>query len=219
MKCEKCGTEFEGNVCPNGCEAPKPAKIKKPIYKKWWFWVIIAVIAVGVINSFDGSTEDTPVDTPTANEQSTQTNEQDTQTDEQGPDAETLPEDNVYEEGESIDVNGLIITYQQADKYVESNTYLQPKDGYMYIELKIAAENTSDSDRYISMFDFECYADGTKAEQYYSGDNNFEGGTLSAGRKSSGSIYFTVPIDATEIEVEYETNYWSDKKAIFKVEL
>ena len=64
MNCNQCGTQFEGRFCPN-CGAPAQAdtpvveatpvtpvvepKKKKPIYKKWWFWVIIAVVAIGII--------------------------------------------------------------------------------------------------------------------------------------------------------------------------
>lgn len=44
-------------------------------------------------------------------------------------------------------------------------------------------------------------------------------GTLSSGRKTEGYIYFTVPTNAEEIEIEYETSFWTDKKAIFVVEL
>ncbi len=72
MKCRNCNTEYEGGYCPNcGLKAetgqPQPAQYetkhyqnsnnkenKKPVYKKWWFWVLI-VLAVGVIYSV-GST-------------------------------------------------------------------------------------------------------------------------------------------------------------------
>ena len=43
MNCKKCNGEIDKKavVCVHcGC------KIKKPIYKKWWFWVLIAVIAI-----------------------------------------------------------------------------------------------------------------------------------------------------------------------------
>lgn len=72
MKCNQCGTQFEGKFCPN-CGAPAQAEIpaveqapvmpvasekaKKPIYKKWWFWVIIVVVAIGIIGSINGGNE------------------------------------------------------------------------------------------------------------------------------------------------------------------
>ncbi len=88
MKCNYCGTEFEGKFCPN-CGAPAgettanaeqqtnnnvnqgftnqsakpvynpaPTKVKKPFYKKWWFWVIVAVVVIGIIGGSTGSDED-----------------------------------------------------------------------------------------------------------------------------------------------------------------
>lgn len=41
-----------------------PKKVKKPIHKKWWFWVIIAILAIAVINSFGSDDNDsTPTET------------------------------------------------------------------------------------------------------------------------------------------------------------
>jgi len=45
MNCKNCGQEIakKAVVCPScGC------KIKKPIYKKWWFWVLIVIIAIAI---------------------------------------------------------------------------------------------------------------------------------------------------------------------------
>ena len=42
--------------------------------------------------------------------------------------------------------------------------------------------------------------------------------TLSPGRKVSGIIVFEVAEDVSEIEIEYETSYWTQKKAIFVYE-
>ena len=77
MKCNICGTSYEGKFCPN-CGAPATtetpvvnaapsvpvaeAKKKKPIYKKWWFWVIIAIVVIGIIGGSNGD-EETPTDT------------------------------------------------------------------------------------------------------------------------------------------------------------
>ena len=83
MKCNQCGTDYEGKFCPN-CGAPATnadatqqannsqptvnynqapvqpmAKVKKPIYKKWWFWVIIAVVAIAIIANLGGNGDKT----------------------------------------------------------------------------------------------------------------------------------------------------------------
>lgn len=62
MKCNQCGSEFEGKFCTEcGAKAPeqyqqpiseptKSKKSKKPFYRRWWFILlaIIAVIAVAI---------------------------------------------------------------------------------------------------------------------------------------------------------------------------
>ena len=82
MKCNQCGTEFEGKFCPNcGAQAAtdqeaqptnneantqptinysqppiqSDRKAKKPIYKKWWFWVIVAVVVIAVLANLGGN--------------------------------------------------------------------------------------------------------------------------------------------------------------------
>ncbi len=209
MICEKCGAEYASGVCPNGCNASK--KVKNPIYKKWWFWVIVAVLVVSVASGGDGETAPSDSSNP-AGESVTGT------VDSTGSTA-AQNQSFTYRVGDVLNANGMKITYVKAEKWISDNQFLQPDDGYCYIRLYLSVENTSSSDRYISSFDFTCYADGKKEESKYFGDDALEGGTLSAGRKDEGYIYFMVPENAAKIEVEYETNYWADKKAIFKVEI
>ena len=214
MKCEKCGTEYEGNYCPQGCNAPIPAKKKKPIFKKWWFWAIIAVVLIVVVAGGSGSDE------PVSDEGGSQSNGAQTEAVSGNEPGEKESEDkgNVYNVGETVDANGLKILYVSAEKWEGYNEYSAPAEGNMVVRIKIAAENTASTDRYISSFEFECYADGTKVEDYYYADT-FTGGELSKGRKTEGYMYFEVPANAKDIEVEYETSFWTDKKAIFKVVL
>lgn len=203
MFCNKCGAELNGDTCPNGC---KTQKEKKPLFKKWWFWMIVGIIVIVIASS--GGKEATPsTDTPDA------TNNTPAQTE-----ATTL-QDPYYYAGDVIDASGLKITYVKAEKHEEDNQFLQPDDGYMYIKLYLSVENTASSDRYISSFEFDCYADGKKQESYFTSEEALEGGNLSSGRKDEGYIYFSVPKDAKDIEVEYETSFWTDKKAVLKVEL
>lgn len=81
MKCNQCGTEFEGGVCPN-CGTQNTvgsnennvidqqpgvqAEItKKPIYKNWWFWAIIAVLILVIVGGLSMNNDSVPSGTNT----------------------------------------------------------------------------------------------------------------------------------------------------------
>lgn len=116
--------------------------------------------------------------------------------------------------GDVMMAKGLEIVYVASGEYVSDNQFLQPKDGYKYIYIALSCKNTSDSDKNISSFDFDCYADGYSADSYYAGDDALSA-TMSAGRTTAGKVYFEVPEDAAEIEIEYSYDIFSDKKATF----
>lgn len=65
MKCDQCGTEFEGNFCPD-CGAKrvsahtagtKPKKKKKPFFLRWWFILLAVIVVGGVALSVGGDGE------------------------------------------------------------------------------------------------------------------------------------------------------------------
>ena len=39
--------------------------------------------------------------------------------------------------------------------------------------------------------------------------------TISAGRKVKGTVTFEVPVDATVVEVEYLTSFWTSNRVVF----
>ena len=215
MVCKNCGASYEGTGCPNGCGAAEGKKNKKPIFKKWWFWVIVAAVVITIASGGgekESVTAGAPVSTGASQSDSGSGQVEETET-------TAAAADNVYGVGDVINANGLQITYVKAENYEEENMFLQPDEGYKYVRLFLLVENTSSTDKYISSFEFTCYADGKKEETYYSTTEALEGGELSAGRKTEGYIYFKVPVDAQEIEVEYETSFWTGKKAILRVDL
>lgn len=120
--------------------------------------------------------------------------------------------------GDTLDANGLKITLNEAADWNGNHSrYSQPKNGYKYIRVYIIIKNTNSSDRYLSSYDFTCYADDAKMEEYIWGDNTLESGKISNGRNIQGYVYFEVPKNAQKIEIEYETDWWTDEKACFKV--
>lgn len=119
--------------------------------------------------------------------------------------------------GEVLTANDLKITYVSCEEFKDYNQYSGPKEGNKIIKLSLNVENTGSSDRFISVYEFECYADNAQMDAHYEDDDL--SATLSAGRTAKGSVYFEVPKNSEKIEVEYETDFWSSGKAIFEVNL
>lgn len=74
MYCKSCGTQLQdGSVFCTECGAKQSSeygnviarqKVKKPIYKKWWFWLILFVIgsAMNAINSSSYKEQEVTID-------------------------------------------------------------------------------------------------------------------------------------------------------------
>lgn len=118
--------------------------------------------------------------------------------------------------GDTLTTETLKITYVACEEYTGYNQYAAPKSGNKIIRLSFSVENIGSSDRFTSYLDFTCYADDVAAAAYYYADDQLSA-TISSGRKTNGYVYFEVPKDAQNIEVEYETDFWSGNKAIFVV--
>ena len=85
MKCQKCGTEYEGDLCQNCGEtatAQNPvqtnekqpnAKRKRPVYKKWWFWFLMSLATIITLGAVFGETEPTDTESKDSNSSSIST--------------------------------------------------------------------------------------------------------------------------------------------------
>ena len=213
MLCPKCKKEITDGTqfCP---ECGKDvAKKKKPITKKWWFWLIIAVVLIAIISSAGGGSNDNTDNS--ANTGIEQNDDVAADTTTKIPESTTAK--TVFNVGESVTDGSLKITYVSAEEWTGYNQYTTPKDGNKIIKVSFDFANEGNADAYINTF--YCYADNQSADSYIYADDYFSVFTLSAGRSTSGSFYFEVPENAEEIEIEYEVNAWTDKKAIFNVVL
>ena len=76
MFCRKCGNQLEDGLvtCPQCGEPVGKTKVKKPLYKKWWFWVLMGlatIVTIAMIGS-SGNTEE-PQGTQQESSQTVQT--------------------------------------------------------------------------------------------------------------------------------------------------
>lgn len=123
--------------------------------------------------------------------------------------------------GESFEVGDLKITFLEYvddfTDYEDSYGLYVPEDGYKYIMASFLYENIGDSGtEYVSIYDFDCYADNQSMEQtYLPDDSDFINANISPGRQTSFSVYFQVPTDSESIELEYtEIKIFSDNEFI-----
>lgn len=123
---------------------------------------------------------------------------------------------NTFVVGDTVEGNGFKMTFVSSEDYTSDNQFLQPADGNKYMRFEFEFENTGDNDFIAAYWDFTCYADGYSVEQSYVADDGLSA-TISPGKKVIGAIYFELPADASEIELEYETNFWTENKIVFVV--
>ncbi len=179
----------------------KPAAPKKSIFAQWWFWLIPIALVVGLAALLIKGAVAEP--DPTKPHYTVPTAEYTT-----------------CQVGETFDANGLHITYAALEEWLPEGETEHPKSGYVFIRLKIVAENKSTEVREIYSNEFNCYADGFKEVEEYFSDEKLAGGFLNPGDRQEGYIYFTVPTDATAIEVIYESLlYWQYHRVVLPVTL
>lgn len=210
--CKHCKSEIPkgAKVCPN-CRK-KQGGIGK--------WIIIAVVVIILIAAVSGGGDDKDKNPQKVGEATTGTatvkEETDTKDTSDDKTAQEEEVNNVFQVGDVVETENFKITFVSAGVYESDNEFLQPKDGYEYWQFELKFENISDTDQAVSsMMDWECYADNSKVDQSWIGDDSGLDATLSTGRETQGTIYFEVPQDAQSVELEYDVNFWQSDKIIF----
>lgn len=134
-----------------------------------------------------------------------------------------VPSGTVISPGYTFDADGLQVTINDFDlnftDYEDEYGWNTPADGMKYIMIDVSYQNNSKDDKYVSIYDFQCYADNTDCEQNYSVvENSSLNANISSGRNTSYKIAFVVPQDAQSIELEYETSIWTGHKEVIKLQ-
>lgn len=198
--CKYCKTEipYDAKVCPQ-CRKKQGGGC---------FPVLAGIIVLFlIVGLFGGGDDGAPSD---SNPQNVGTVENNNSKDDKNDKV-----DNEFAVGEIVETSSLKISFLSSSEYETDNEFMQPEDGFTYWRTEFEIENISDTDQAISsMMSWECYADDYSMEQSWVGDDVIDA-TLSPGKKVKGAMYFVVPVDAEEIIVEFETNFWSETKVVF----
>ncbi len=134
--------------------------------------------------------------------------------------------DDVLKKGGSYEKDGLKLTFVDCiTNYTPSDDEYElykPSKGKKFIACTFEFENNGDSDEYVSIYDFNCYADNKACNQEFISTEDFEDNdnindSLSPGRTITFTTFYAVPKKAKDIQLEYEPSFWSDEKLIIQV--
>lgn len=219
----KTRTTIENIEKPKTYSAPKPQYTTQPTATKkkkkggcgTILWVILGLaILGGWMEHTDKKKDDTAQSQTEIHNDGFKTTMKKVETPTEAPTPTPSSEITV---GSTFERDGLQITVNNADTnfqdYEDEYGYYTPSSGMKYVMASFTFTNTSKTDKYVSIYDFDCYADNQTCEQKYGLDNSdFINTNLSAGRTVSFNTYYEVPINASSIELEYTLNLWTDKK-------
>lgn len=189
-------------------------KTQKSIFSKLWALTLAGVLVL-VLGACSVESASAPTEAPstTAAVASTEAPTETIVPETLPPETEPVKE--FYQVGDTLKARDFEITYLASGSYTyEYPEIFHPAEGNQCIFLKFRATNTTSS--YCSYFGceyFQCYADGNLVDTTdicYLGDNALAS-SLSAGRTIAGYVYFEVPVDAQNIEVEYDETFISRK--------
>lgn len=189
---------------------------KTKLHTGSWFAIIWCILAIIVYNIGNKSSDDVSI--PIAEVKvSIEATEEPT------PSPVVNKSETVISPGYTFDADGLQVTINDFDlnftDYEDEYGWNTPADGMKYIMIDVSYQNNSKDDKYVSIYDFQCYADNTDCEQNYSVvENSSLNANISSGRNTSYKIAFVVPKDAQSIELEYETSIWTGHKEVIKLQ-
>ena len=217
--CKHCKSEIakDAKVCPN-------CRKKQSGVLKWVGIVLIVLFIIGSLGSDDDESSSSVKDVTNQNVSNQQVSTEENKEVESEVNSQVVETETkeYFVAGEAFEVNGLVITINEINAdftdYEDQYGWYTPEEGTKYIMASFTYQNNDDTDAYVSIYDFDCYADGTLCEQTYHFSGDFINGNISSGRNVSFATHYVVPVDANEIELEYTANMFTDEKVIIKVQ-
>lgn len=176
-------------------------KIKKPFYKKIWFWILV-IIVVGIALPTGAEDEAADVTKVDGNDSS-----KETETDEKN----TL-EETVYNVGDTVSYKGYDIKVNSVD-FSTGGEYDDLDEGYQFAIVNLTITNNTEEKQAYNPYDYSLNADGnaTSLDAYMSDqEESLSSGELDPGASVSGNLYGKSKTEVSSLKLEYQTSYWDD---------
>ncbi len=190
----------------------------KDVIKKWWFWLIVGLVAIYAIGAASGQLSDSSKSSSrpaslTAS-QSTSRTEKTSHTSVSSTPKESESKPAAYGVGDTAQKKSYELTVDSFREVKSDNQFAQPDEGKMFVEVVMTVENTTvDSELHISLLDFNAYEDGYALSDDFSAltasDTETIGGTVAGGKKLQGGLCYQVSEDFEELEIDVKIGYGS----------
>lgn len=174
----------------------KQEKQKVPFYEKWWFWLIIGVVVIGVIGSIVGRTSDS------------------SSSDNDG----TTYGGTTYGLNQTVTVRELEFKITNVcDTKQVGNQYLGQSTENNFVIVTIQIKNNSNSEKYITDSSFRYYRGNNQYESsnagIYLGDNGFWlNVTIGAGITKTIQVAYEIPSEHQSTDyILVKDSYKSEK--------
>lgn len=118
----------------------------------------------------------------------------------------------VYKAGETVEVNGLQITFNSS-KFVEPDEYIKAEKGKV-LEITFTAKNNGKKDAYFGAEELKIAdAGGNQFKQYFAGSDTFMNENIAPGNQISGKMLYDVA-ESDKYVGTYKPNFTLDDKSV-----
>lgn len=200
INCKTCGNEIASSakICPS-CGA----KNKKPIYKKWWVWLIAIIVVALIAGGGNSSNNGTTLNDTTSNQETTNKEVKE-----------------FYLIGEEVRLGDNILIVNSIEKS-NGSEWDKPKDGYEFVIVNVTIKNGGSSEVSYNPYDFKMQnSKGQITDQAFTiidTDTSLSSGDLAAGGEVSGTIAFEQPTGDEALVLRYKSNIFSNKEIKVKL--
>lgn len=180
-------------------EDGKMYKVKKPFYKKVWFWILIVIVVVIVGGSLGGSDDKSANDNGGTKVESTSSS------------SEKKASDTFYKVGDTVKVGDVTYTLNSVELTDERNEFEETQPAQV-VKVTYTVKNDGDEDIPVGT-DVEVYGSDDKKASSYANENTM--GSVASGKQMDVTSHFGLN-QTGEIEIQFSPLVSFEKAAKFK---
>ncbi|PFT53301.1 hypothetical protein COK67_30975 [Bacillus cereus] len=121
-------------------------------------------------------------------------------------------ESKIYKIGDTVEVNGLQLTFSSA-KFVEPNEYVKAEKGKV-LEIAFNAKNNGKKDIYFGTTELKIAdTNGNQFKEYFGGENTFINENIAPGNQITNKMLFDVP-EGDKFVGTFKPTFTFDEKSV-----